>query len=342
MPRIQPPARPRWGTGFTLVELGVGQPFQADVPRRQAGKPDLQRCGFTLIELLVVIAIIAVLIGLLLPAVQKVREAANRMSCSNNLKQIGLALHQYENTHRKFPPGSVAGPFPEANVTQPVGHGWGPFLLPYLEQEALARNYRWDKFHYAPENQPVASVPLKVLQCPSAEPNRVMTFSVFSYGGKGACTDYAATAGVDPALVNLELVDRVGNLQGVMAKNFMARHCDITDGPSNTLLIVEDAGRPRQWQVGKAGPDQTLFGGPWTGGGNLIVVKGSTADGSRRLGPCAVNCTNDQEVYSFHPGGANALFADGSVDFLKASMDIRILARLITRAGGEVGSANDY
>src|SRR5438128_2545572 len=101
--------------------------------------------GFTLMELLVVIAIIAVLIGLLLPAVQKVREAANRIQCGSNLKNVGLALHNFENTHGRFPPGGVVGPFPPAGVPNTTTHGWGPFLLPYLEQQPLADQYRWDK-----------------------------------------------------------------------------------------------------------------------------------------------------------------------------------------------------
>jgi prepilin-type N-terminal cleavage/methylation domain-containing protein/prepilin-type processing-associated H-X9-DG protein len=299
------------------------------------------RNGFTLIELLVVIGIIGVLIALLLPAVQKVREAANRAKCSNNLKQLGLAFHQYENNHGKFPPGQVSGPFPPAGVTEPVNHGWGAFLLLYFEQQNLVILYRWDLNQWDPPNQPVTSHQLKIMQCPSAEPDRVMTFSVFSYGGQGACTDYLPLRGVSPLLADLGLVDRVTNYDGILAPNFMARHSDILDGTANTLLLSEDAGRPQQWRAGEAGPDQIITGGPWTGGG-VQRIEGSSSDGSSRPGSCALNCTNDQEIYSFHPGGANALFADGSVHFLKTGMDIRILARLITRAGGEVVSGDDW
>src|SRR5262245_26690922 len=127
--------------------------------------PGTSRRAFTLIELLVVIAIIAVLIGLLLPAVQKAREAANRMKFTSHLKQIGLALHQFENTRGKFPPSKIDGPFPEAGVIAPVSHGWGPWILPYIEQEALARQYRWDLFYHDLRNRPVAATQLKVMQC---------------------------------------------------------------------------------------------------------------------------------------------------------------------------------
>jgi prepilin-type processing-associated H-X9-DG protein len=284
----------------------------------------------------VVVAIVAVLIGLLLPAVQKVREAANRMKCSSNLKNIGLALHQYENTYGKFPPCRIAGPFREAGVTATVEHGWGVFILPFIEQTALAQKYRWNLDFFDPGNQPVASTELQIMQCPSAEPNRAMTFGPWSYGGRGACTDYAPTEEVDSALARMGLIDAVSNYRGIMTTNSMTHLRDITDGTSNTVLLVEDAGRPRQWRVGHTGPDQMIWGCPWVGDGNPVLVMGATPDGVNRPGPCALNCSNDDEVYSFHLGGANSVFADGSVRFLKAGMDIRLLARLVTRAGGEV------
>src|SRR5262249_52600461 len=122
--------------------------------------------GFTLVELSVVSAVIAVLLGLLLPAVQKVREAANRAACTNNLKQLGLALHHFADSRGGFPPARVVGPASQAGFRWPTRHGWGSFILPYLEQQALSDQYRWDLNLNDPAGQEGASTQLKTFPCP--------------------------------------------------------------------------------------------------------------------------------------------------------------------------------
>jgi prepilin-type N-terminal cleavage/methylation domain-containing protein/prepilin-type processing-associated H-X9-DG protein len=310
--------------------------------------PESKRRGLTLIELLVVLAIIAVLIGLLLPAVQKVREAASRIQCANNLKQLGLALHWFHDAHGRFPPGQVKGALPEWGIPQAgLNHGWAPFILPYIEEQNLSNTYHWDLFSADQANQPLMAQPLRRFQCPSApDQDRYYTawpFSPAPGGKRAACGDYAPTWSVNPVLTQMGLIDPAADYSGVLVPEQMTRLAQVTDGASHTILLTEDAGRPALWQAGRpvAGSEQAVKGGAWAGPNNGFVVDGSTPDGTSSPGPCPMNCTNDGEVYSFHPGGANAVFADGSVHFLHAGINIRTLAALITRAGGEV-PAGDY
>jgi prepilin-type N-terminal cleavage/methylation domain-containing protein/prepilin-type processing-associated H-X9-DG protein len=292
-----------------------------------------RRHAFTLIELLVVIAIIAVVVALLLAAVQKVREAANRVACANNLKQIGLALHNYHDANRKFPPGAVG-------VTTGPFHGNVQFFLPHLEQHTLAAQYRWqvDWFHW--DNQKVVSTHLKVLQCPSGEPNREQKdFDTMVDGKVAACSDYAGIREVPPELVDSGWVSRPAIRDSVLMPNSSTRMTDISDGTSFTLLYAEDAGRPQLWRDRRPVPGELVSGGPWAAR-NLIW--GTASDRGTPPWPCAINCSNNREIYSFHPGGANVVMADGSVHFLQEGISIRVLAALVTRAGGEFVAASDF
>jgi prepilin-type processing-associated H-X9-DG protein len=316
-----------------------------------------ERHAITLIELLVVIAITGALIALLLPAVQAARESARRASCLNNLKQLGLAIHNYHDARGKFPPGAV-GPQGDAHPAffGLKHHALGSYLLPYLEQESLASEYRWDFSWNDYPNQRVVNTQLKAWQCPSAESNRIQDGSLVTvtpppgvlWGGTAACGDYAGLLRMDAELARRGLIDSAsgprdesGNYLGIFALNGATRLADVRDGTSHTIMMAECAGRPEFWQGRREVPNLWLSGGPWASR-NMLWGRGAAPDGTSPFGPCAINCTNDREVYSFHPAGANAVFADGSVRFLKQSISIRVFARLVTRAGGEVVSTSDF
>ncbi|WZO96047.1 DUF1559 domain-containing protein [Isosphaeraceae bacterium EP7] len=361
-----------------------------------------RRPGFTLIELLVVISIIAVLIALLLPAVQSAREAARRIQCTNNMKQIGLAMHNYESTNSTLPPSGQGTNFANSPPTTIFDEpGLFVRLLPFLENSVISNAYNFNLpyTHTSGSNKTACGTSIGAYLCPSSvrEPNGGLDaldpaeasltgnlrigYGVQDYGAP-CYTDISATGltgGVGSTAITpyRNNPDRADGLLKVS----QTRLSECTDGLSNTLAVAEDAGRDARYIANTqfangnssavikiADRDQYFDAGlprrfwRWAEADGAFGVSGSINNNKSKisLGRYSTsyptpgvdptdginkvnnNAANNDEIFSFHPGGANALFGDGSVKYLKETTNVVILRGLVTPKGGEVISADSY
>jgi len=305
--------------------------------------------AFTLIELLVVIAIIAILVALLLPAVQQAREAARRMACLNNLKQFGLALHNYLDTYGQFSKGGVIASMQNTATQNAAAKfrtlSWGAAMLPFLDQGPLFHSLNQNEWFVHPSNQAPAATPLSVFICPSSpggnelKPNGDNTSAPGRYGRSDYAGNYG-TRGIHcmPQMNCQNNYRPNGEGRGILmsASEPSIAPRDVTDGLSNTAYFGEAPNALHGlWMGHKNYFDQhSPINSRYDTFANTPFGGCQAASNSPNIGK--LGCDYGQEFHSYHTGGAHFLIADGSARFVNQNIDLGTFAALLSRSGGEV------
>ncbi len=293
------------------------------------------RPGFTLIELLVVIAIIAVLIALLLPAVQAAREAARRSQCVNNLMQIGVALHNYEGAFEVLPPGVVdEGKGPILDRPEGYGFGWLVRLTPYMEMKNVYNHFNLSAGLYDETNQTTRARLLASFICPSDDSSKLRNDrGVPASNYVGMHHDVEAPIAADN--------------RGVLFLNSAIRYEDVSDGASNTIFASEkrNDGKDLGWASGTRASLRNAGATPNANDDAKIQTEAGPVARSTLVGDAAAPDAVAKYVggiSSRHAGGANTLFGDGAVRFMKDSVSAQAYRLLVNRADGEILDASSY
>lgn len=314
------------------------------------------RKGFTLVELLVVIAIIGTLIGLLLPAVQSARESARRSSCSNNLRQFGVAAHNMIDAKNGLPAASYTKDstnialFPQAPKGNPYRkeHSWRTNIMPFMEAGNLIETYSLDSHWWEGNNLSVSQQNLSTFICPSAMGDGITSVPIspdsdsvrpaFVSPNKLGRTDYETITGVKKSVISPDLYSVNGD--GCLIKDKLTPTAAIIDGLSKTLLFVECAGRPQIYRqkVAAVGEINQCVG--WADNLGPFKLDPMNPDGIKTIKAAPntgvpMNATNDGEAYSFHTGGMNVVYADSSTKFLNEGIDLKVFCGIITRGNAE-------
>lgn len=332
-------------------------------PKGSVARQRANSAGFTLVELLVVIAIIGLLIAILLPAIQMVLESTRRATCQNNLRQLGAAVNLFEQDNDYLPSATYGTPYASFETGLPLGGtGGSPFtkLLLYLEQKNVYDLYNWEEEWFSPGNQPAVNTPISIFRCPSSPgigtqmglakeptsndaPTRTAAITdytaVYSFG-------YPVAVPNDPMMYDIWAVSALSpapeESQGFFnIKYRFPRRRDSTDGSPRTFTFVERASPTERWNARRRvdnNPVSARSWAPWSGRGCTWILSyeaGGETWAYTGIGPCNVNCNNGQGIYAFHPGGANALFLDGSVHFLSEGLDGNLLFAYVSRSRGE-------
>ena len=305
--------------------------------------------GFSLVELLVIIAILAILIAMLLPAVQAARSAARRMQCTSHMRQLGIAIHQYLSVHGVFPPSKAE--FSYANPNRNYRHNLIAFLLPYMERVHVYEKYTFDVNWQNAQNRAARQTRIPILICPDASPTRfcrsstssenIIEFFVSDYA---CCEDMRI--GVYNGLLNAGVITKRSDRRSMLrpyrwnsagqltAESVLVTPESVRDGLSNSMMLFECSGRPHKYGYGgrrgdpNVTPREPMEGAEWTSYDSPFWIDYVCGNGTQMI-----NCNNENEIFSFHHKCATFLYGDGSVRVHPETIDPEAFVSRFTANG---------